>query len=354
MDHPSPIFREGLLARPAIVSLHLLLVAAATLGVLLLLVRLRVVVLPLVIALLLTSLLSPAARWLEGRRIPTLAATALVLVGFLTVVGGLVTAATVMVTGEVDDLRSAIVDGWSQVQDFFQDTPVDVPDGDLGSVLAGLGEQMSTSRLVSGFVTAMEIAAGVLLTLFFTFFLVKDGPALFKQFVAQFDSRRRSFVEGLGSEIWQVISGYMRGLTAVAFFNSILKGLALLVIGIPLVVPLMLITFVGSYIPFAGPILAGTVAALVALSEGGLVDALLIIAAATVIQQIEGNVLQPVVYGRALELHAIVIVASVVAGAVLAGIAGALLAVPIVGIAVAVFTYVRDRSEQGPPVAAST
>lgn len=342
---PPSFLTKGSLAGAADIALRLLLIGAAAYAGLVVLVRLRVVVVPLLIALLLTALLSPAARWLEHRGLPTPAAASLTLAGFVALLAGVVALVTVMVTGQIDELRAAIVEGWRRVQDFLQDAPIAVPEDDIGSVLAQLGEQLSTAGLVSGFVTAIEVAAGLLLTLFFTFFLVKDGPALFEQFVAQFRDRRRTFLEGLGSEMWNVVSGYMRGLTAVAFFNSLLKGLALVAIGVPLVLPLMLITFVGSYIPFAGPIVAGTVAALVALAEGGVVDALLIMAAAIVIQQIEGNVLQPVVYGRSLNLHAIVIVASVVGGAVLAGIVGALLAVPVVAIAVTVFTYVRDQAE---------
>lgn len=345
-DH-TPLDGRGWLAPAATIALRLLLIGAAVYAVVVILIRLRVVVLPLLLALLLAALLSPAVRWLEGKGLRALPAAGLVMIGFLALVAGMIAVATVLVTGQIDDLQTAIVDGWDQIQEAMSDSPVDVPDGDIGSLLARAGEQMSAAGLLSGIFKALEVAAGSILTLFFTFFLVKDGASLFERFTSQFHGRGRDRVEGLGIRIWQVLSGYVRGLTAVALFNALLKGLALVLIGIPLVVPLMLITFVGSYIPFAGPIVAGLVAALVALAEGGLSDALLIVAAAIVIQQIEGNVFQPLVYGRALDLHPIVVVGSVTGGAVLAGISGALLAVPLVAIGTETFIYFRDEDAEG-------
>ncbi|HEU4480308.1 MAG TPA: AI-2E family transporter, partial [Actinomycetota bacterium] len=152
----------------------------------------------------------------------------------------------------------------------------------------------------------------------------------------------------VGRRTWRSVKAYMRGVATIAFIDAILIGIALLVIGVPLVIPLMFITFLGGFFPLVGAVAAGAVAALVALVTNGVLDALLVAAAVTVIQQVEGDVLQPVVMGRAVNLHPVVILLSLTAGAVVAGIVGAFLAVPTTVVAVTAGHYLRYERKTDP------
>jgi predicted PurR-regulated permease PerM len=153
---------------------------------------------------------------------------------------------------------------------------------------------------------------------------------------------RAEQVHRTGVSVWSTLGRYLRGLSIVALVNALEKGLVLLLLGIPMVVPIMILTFVGSFIPLAGPILAGAVASLVALAHSGITDALIVVGASLVIQIIEGNVLQPFILGRAMRLEPILILGSVVIGAIVAGLAGAFLAVPLLAAVKGAVLVLRD------------
>ena len=139
------------------------------------------------------------------------------------------------------------------------------------------------------------------------------------------------------------MGAYVRGTALIALVDAVLIGIALLLIGVPLVPALMVLTFFGAFLPLVGAVAAGVVAALVALVSGGPLDALLVVGAVTIIQQVEGDVLQPVVLGRAVKLHPVVVLLALTSGAVIAGIAGAFLAVPTTAVATAIGGYARAQ-----------
>ena len=142
----------------------------------------------------------------------------------------------------------------------------------------------------------------------------------------------------------------MRGIALVGLVDAILIGLALLIIGVPLVIPIMVITFFAAFVPLIGAFLAGLVAVLVALVSGGLLDAALVLGSIILVQQIEGHVLYPVLMGRTVKLHPAVIVVALAAGGVLGGIVGVFLAVPTAGIISVVLEYVRDEPPPESPL----
>ncbi|MDP8959110.1 MAG: AI-2E family transporter, partial [Actinomycetota bacterium] len=183
------------------------------------------------------------------------------------------------------------------------------------------------------------------LTLPILFFFVKDGEQISGWFLRQVDEQYRDDVRALSRRAWQTVAAYLRGLAVVAFFDAVVIGIGLLVIGVPLVVPLVTLTFFGGFFPIVGAVLAGLLAVLVALVNGGLVDALAVLAVVLVVQQVEGDVLAPLVLGRAVQLHPLVILLALTAGAVVAGVVGAFLAVPTAAVLVAVGAEFRARRE---------
>jgi predicted PurR-regulated permease PerM len=206
----------------------------------------------------------------------------------------------------------------------------------------GIGE-----ALLGGARSALEIAVGALLALVILFFFLKDGPRMFAWAVEHLEGERRDTARELGLVVWGQLSAFARGQTFIAAFDAAATAIALLVIGVPLVVPLTLVTFLGGFIPLVGPVVAAVAAGLVALASGGAGDMLWVIAAEVAIQQAEGNLLEPLVLGRVLRLHPIVVLLAVVTGGVVGGIAGAFVAAPIAASAVAAGAFLRRLRRGG-------
>ncbi len=187
----------------------------------------------------------------------------------------------------------------------------------------------------------------VILTVIVLFFFVKDGEQIAGWLLHLVPRERRETVRRGAGRGWGTLTAYMRGIVVVATADAVSVGLGLLLIGVPLVLPLMLLTFFGAFIPIVGAFAAGLVAVLVALVSGGLTDALLVLAMFIAVQQLEGNFLQPLVMGRAVHLHPLVVLLALTAGATVAGIAGAFLAVPLAAVVAAIGN--EFRSDDEPP-----
>ncbi|CAN5652736.1 AI-2E family transporter [soil metagenome] len=336
-----------------------LVVAAAGYIILLLLVKLRVVVLPVIIALFISTLLVPLAAWLRGKGWPRLLATWTVLLGSLVLIAAVFALLAPQVSDELGELGQSVRSGSEQVLAWLVDGPLNLTraqvDGYVDRAVSRLQENSSvlTSGVLTGAVVAAEAVAGAVLTLVLVFFFVKDGDNMFSWLTTQFGAGHRHHVQAVGARAWGAMSSYVRGTAVIALVDAILIGIALLVIGVPLVVPLMVLVFFGGFFPLVGAVLAGAVAALVALVTNGPFDALLVVGAVTIIQQVEGDVLQPVVLGRAVRLHPVVILLALTAGAVLGGIAGAFLAVPVTAVATSVGSYAREQVRPPPEAAAA-
>ncbi len=206
-----------------------------------------------------------------------------------------------------------------------------------------LGQEGAVSRLLGGARTAGEVAAGLVLMLFSLFFFLKDGAFIARWARGRMPARFREDLTVMAGAARDVMRSHMvaTGLTGVV--NGILIGLALAVIGVPLVVPLAVLTFAGAFFPLVGAFVAGIAAALVALVTGGPADAALVVGATILVQQVEGNLLQPLILGRAVRLHPLVTAWSVAGGPVVAGIVGGFLAVPVVAFATRVVHFYRCR-----------
>ncbi|MGY1669133.1 AI-2E family transporter [Geodermatophilus sp. SYSU D00710] len=191
--------------------------------------------------------------------------------------------------------------------------------------------------------TVLAAAAGLFLVLFLTFFLLKDGRRMWSWFLVRTPVGRRSQVDGAGRAAWRTLSRYTGGLVVVALIDAVGIGLALLLLGVPLWISLTLLTFLGAFVPLLGATVSGVVAVLVTMVTNGVADAAVVLVVVLVVQQLEGNVLQPLVMQRAVSLHPVVTLGAVTAGTLLLGIAGALLAVPVVAVVYRVAEHVRTH-----------
>lgn len=326
------------LQRTAALSWRALVVGAAVYYAVLALAELRIVTVPLLLGLFVAALLRPAARL--GERVLPASLAALLSVGLATLaLAGTITLLGFGIARQAQQLGKSATRGWHQLVRLVERSPVAswTESGDLvTSFTDELQSRAGTvaSGMASGAQTVVTFVSQLLLTIVFAFFFVRDGRGIFDSLVERLQQPRRAKVQRAGDRAWTTLGRYLRGLALIALCNAVLTGVALLLIGVPLVVPVALLTFIGSFIPFAGPIVAGGIAALVALADGGWVDAALVVAAALFIQGIEGNVLQPYVLGRTMRLHPVLILAGVTAGTILAGLAEAFLAVPVLAVLV--------------------
>ena len=205
--------------------------------------------------------------------------------------------------------------------------------------------------MLTGALMLTQWAAAALLTLVLTFFFVKDGARLWDWVVCFFHDDKRPYVAEVGERAWSVLSAYVRGVFVVALVDATLIGLVLVVLGVPLAVPLIVLTFLAAFFPIIGSVLAGVAAVLVALVANGFATAVVVTAAIVAVQQLEGNVLYPVLVGRRLSLHPVAILLALTAGGILGGVAGAFLAVPVAAVGAAILEFGREHQARTTSVA---
>ncbi|TDC75745.1 AI-2E family transporter, partial [Micromonospora sp. KC606] len=312
--------------------------------------RVAVLLAPLAVALavtlFLTALLDPVLRGLRRLRVPAAPAallSILLLLGILVGVGALVWNRTAAQFGE---LTEQLDEGLQRSRDFVTSTlPVTEAQLDrlLRQVTSGLGGGFD---LVGGARTAAEVAGSTLLALVLLFFLLKDGRSMWHWVLRRLTGPNREVAAEAGRVGWRTLGGYTRGTMTIAAIDAIGIGIALVLLRVPLALPLALITFLGGFVPIVGATVAGTVAVLVALAAKGPTTAALVLAAVIAVQQIEGNLLEPLVMKRQVRLHPAVILVVVTAGTLIAGIAGAFVSVPIAAVAYQVVDTVQRHRER--------
>ena len=341
------------LARAAAVSWRVLVIVAAAALLLYLLIQLRLVVLPVILALFLSTQLVPPANLLRRRGLPPSAATATVLVGAVLLLAGLVLLLVTQVTPQISTLRQQVTTGIEDVQRWLATGPLNISQDELSGTFDRLrasfgGDGRGLARgVLTGATVAGEIVAGIILTLVLTFFFVKDGHRFTRFLLDVVGEERREDARAIGRQAWETVSAYLRGVATVGLVDAVLIGIGLVIVGVPLVIPLAVLTFFGAFFPLVGAFLAGALAALVALVAKGPLAALIVIGITVGVQQLEGHVLAPVVLGRAVNLHPVAILLALTAGAVLAGIVGAFLAVPVMAVTWTVLVYMRERGREG-------
>jgi putative heme transporter len=309
--------------------------------------QLMLVVLPVIIAVLLTTLLLPAARWLQAHRWRAGPAAAAVTLAALLVFFGLWALIIPGVISQSDDLFTNIKDGARQAVGVLEPVGVGRQDVDkaIEEGLSSVQGSAVANEVLSGAILLTQWAAAVILIVVLTFFFVKDGGRIWDWVVELFHEDRQPVLREVGERSWAALSAYVQGVFLVATIDAVLIGSALLILGVPVAMPLIVLTFVAAFFPVVGAFVAGTAAVLVALVANGLGAALVILAVIVAVQQLEGNVFYPVVVGRKLQLHPVGILLALTAGGVLAGVVGAFLAVPIAAVTAAVLQYTRERRE---------
>ena len=329
-------------------------VALLAVAVVYALAALYVVVVPLIIALFLAALLRPPTAWLRRRGLPSWAATLAVLAVALLALVVLAVFVERRATYEFGAVDFSVRRGLQQVEGLLGGLEIVSPRQITEAVEAAGAQFFSGPRLpgserpnplLTGAIAGFTVLAQALLCGFVLFFFLLEGRRLWQAFVGVWPVGRREDVDAVGRAAWAALQAYLRGITLVAMFNSVLLGLALVVIGVPLVPSLMIVMFLATYLPLVGSYLAGAVAALVAFVLVGATEALVVLAAVVVIQLIEGNVFYPLVVGRGVRLHPVVIVIALSAGATLAGVVGALVAVPLAAMVAAAGSYFRSPGD---------
>ena len=337
-----------LVDRLAAYSWRLLLIAAAGIGLLWLIGRLWVVFLPLVVATLLTRILSaPAARLRSFGWPPTLVA-AVVLVGFLAALITTISMLGVAIRGEADQFGPTISRATDDVERWLvEDAPVEISRPDIDRFRDGIGDTIgrtlrsSTGTIVSGAVVAAEVIISLVLSLIVTFFQLKDGERFARWVQRLLPSEQRQLAARLAGRAWATLGGYLRGAALLGLVEGVVIGATVALVGGRLAVPMGVLTFLLAFVPFAGAIVAGVLAVLVTLATAGSAAALIVVVVAVVVQQFDNELLAPLVYGRTLQLHPVAVLLALTAGGALFGLAGTFLAVPVTAIAVNVLTEAR-------------
>jgi len=331
-------------------SWRLLVVGAAVLATVLLLARLRVVVLPLFAALLLATALRPPARLLEQRGLPGGVAAALTFLGFFAVLAGIGTLVAQPLADEVKELGPTLSKGFDDVQRWLVTGPLGLEQAQIDQFRQRAGESLRSAGpgLIAPAVALVEVLAGTLLALVTSFFLVKDGPALERAALRRLPEAHRDRAKRAGRAARRALGGYLRGAAALGALEGTIIAIAIVAVGGRLAIPLLLLTFVGAFVPVVGAVISGSVATLVTLVTTGPKEALVIAVVALVVQQLDNDLLAPFVYGRSMQLHPLVILLSIATGATLAGIAGTFIAVPVAAVLVAVAGALRAQEPKDP------
>ncbi|HEX5204356.1 AI-2E family transporter [Paractinoplanes rhizophilus] len=315
-----------------------------------------IVVVPLAISLLLSALLAPAVRWLLKMRVPRSLATFLVLICGIAAVAGTLTLVISQFVDGVGELTQKASEGVRQIQNWARTGPLHLSDAQVNQAIDNAQQWVNehTSQLTStGIATAatlFEVVTGMLLVLFSTFFFLRDGRKIWRFIVRLFPVQARWSLADAGDASWATLGSYVRATVLVAFIDAVGIGTALVILDIPFPFPLAALVFLGAFIPIVGASVSGAVAVLVALVDQGWVIALIVLGAVILVQQVEGHVLQPLIMGRAVAIHPLVVIIGIACGATLAGIIGALVAVPLIAV---LNTGIRRLSRRLPAVPAN-
>jgi predicted PurR-regulated permease PerM len=335
----------------AVWSWRLLLVVAAIYVFLHVFSLLSVVLVPVIIGLLISAALSPLADRLVQWNLPRSLATLVVVVGAMALIAALVALVAQQFSSGFGDLRSSFDDSLDKLEDYLtklglsQQQLSDFFDKVQAGVQSGQGNLGGT--VVRTATTAGHLIAGLFITLFATIFFTYDGRGIWRWLVSLFPEPARDRVHGSGERAWAVLTSYVRATLVIAATDALGISLVALVLGLPLVVPLGVLVFLGAFIPVVGASVSGIVAVAVALVSVGPVTALIMLAGVVAVQQLEGHVLQPFLMGRLVRVHPLAIVVVIAVGAEVAGIFGALIAVPLTAMINAVSSHLagsrRDR-----------
>ncbi|GAB3307585.1 AI-2E family transporter [Epidermidibacterium keratini] len=328
-----------------LVVLAMIVVIAQVLG------YMSTITIPLAIALLLAALLNPVKNFLVRKGMSPKLAAPLVFVGGLAVVIGLISLIVQQFVRGASDLSNQAREGISQVQDWLESGPLHLTQDQFNDYLTRGQQWISdnsdkiTSGAMSTAITAGHGIAGFFIALFTLFFFLRDGNRIWAWILRFVPDQSTGAIDGAGHRAWDTLAGYVKATAAVALVDAIGIGLGLVILGVPLAIPLAALVFLTAFIPIVGAVLSGAFAVLVALVTVGPVKALIALGVVLLVQQMESHLLQPILMGRAVRIHPLAVLLSIAGGSILAGIPGALLAVPLVASLNAAFSYLYAKPQ---------
>lgn len=319
-------------------SWRLLIVGLAVYALGMLAAQLRIVLLPVGIALLLSTVLIPVRKLFTDRGVPVplaMLATVLVFFGSILLVGWVIVPPLI---DEFTGLDATLETAADDVQQWLIEGPIGLSEDLVVDARERIEEaaddaSLSEGALMDGATLAGEVLAGLLLALVVTFFVVKDGPMMQRALLSRFPEPRQVQLRAAGNGAWRALGGYLRGAAALGLVEGVVIGAAMLIVGADLALPVAALTFVSAFFPFVGAIAAGVIAVSVTLVTSGTAAAGIVALVAILVQQLDNDLLAPVIYGKALHLHPLVVILALTSGAAIAGIAGAFIAVPLVAVA---------------------
>ncbi|HEX5365748.1 MAG TPA: AI-2E family transporter [Acidimicrobiales bacterium] len=313
-----------------------------------------VLLLAAAVAMLLGRALDPVASRLRRRGVPRALVAAVTLFGFLALLAGILALLAPPIVDEFGDLGPTLEDAVDDVEDWLvEDSPFDVSRRDVDDFRDEFGNRATdlleseSGTVVSGTVVAFEVITGLVLALVTTFFVLKDGDRFGEWVLGFLPDDRQPLARRMAARAWRTLGGYLRGSASLGTIEGIIIGMTVWLVGAPLAVPVGIITFFAAFLPFAGAIIAGAVAVLVTLVAAGFASAVVVLVVAVVVQQFDNDLLAPLVFGRSLELHPLVVLAAIVAGSTLFGAFGAVLAVPVSAMAINVLAEWRTGAAGG-------
>lgn len=336
-------------------SWRLLLVGGAVYLVARVVGYLAVVTVPCVGALLITALWAPVTMRLRRAGLGRMGATWLTILVALVIVGGLGVVIGMRANAEFPRLAAQVVRSAHELQDWVGTGPLHFRqqqiDSAVDTLVTALDKQVATlpGRVITGAGIVLEVLAGLVLLVFVTFFLLKDGDHIWRWFCGKCGPNAGPRVDRAGRVAWTTLSQYVRGTVIIAAVHGLVIGIVMLIMGIPLWAPLAVLIFLGSFVPLAGIIVTGGLAALVTLGTEGWIAAVVLIGVITLEAQLESHVLQPLVVGRMVRLHPLAVILAIATGTYVAGIPGAVIAVPLTAVFYRAWPEVRRGMGEGPP-----
>ncbi|HVM54504.1 MAG TPA: AI-2E family transporter [Acidimicrobiales bacterium] len=330
---------------------RLIVLAVVALGAIWVIGRLWVVLMSLVIATFLTRVLTPIAERLRGR-LPNALAAAATLLGFIALLVAVLGLVGIAVVNEVDNIGPTVNRAIDSVEDWLvEDSPFNVTREDIEDFRSNLGDRLSNAvrdssgTIINGAVIAAEVALSLILGLIITFFMLKDGSRFVTWVQGSVAEERRDVISRMAERSWRTLGGYLRGSAILGLLEGVIIGTTLWLVGAELAVPMATITFIAAFVPFVGAIVAGALAVAVALATAGTIEALIVLVVAFLVQQFDNDILAPWIFGKALEIHPVVILIAITTGGILFGIGGSFLAVPVTAVVMNAIAEARNGPE---------
>jgi predicted PurR-regulated permease PerM len=314
---------------------------------------LRLVVLPFIAALLFTALLEPLASWMRRHGVGPLLSTWCCFLLALLIIAGAMTLVATQISADYPTLFAETKRTASEVQRSLAGPPFHLSSTRLSRYTSNALNYISQHKsVVAGTVLttgkyALELLAGVILTLFISFFLLKDGNRVWHFVISGIKGEAHRRADRAGGAAWQALVHYIRGTTVVAAIHALFIGLALWLLGVPLLFPFIVLIFIAAYVPIIGILVVGALAILVTLATKGWVAAVILLGVFILENQIEDHLLQPLVIGRIIKLHPLAIILALAVGGIVAGIPGAIIAVPVTAVIVYAWPELRDDRPEG-------